>query len=178
VTAVGTETGAKVDETVPIAPDLGLIVEYYREDTSPALRHIFSVAIPLVLVGCILMAVAFVPMGLLWWERLWVSSIGFVLTVVGPVWAFYRLKGVAEEEDHLTLRVHGFVDHTGDEVRWAAWEDVEAIAVEAEGVRVDLKDGSVIVIERRLSGVDPNQLVERMKAVHRKSLWGLLGDLR
>lgn len=148
-------------------------MEWYRVDPSMSVVRVLLIAAPVLLVGCLSVAFAWLathrPVPL----RAIVGAIGAAANVGGPLYAIFGLRRILMEDAYIAMRTDGVAirDDAGERV--IAWDAIESASVKDNQLALMLRNHETTIVAQRFSGISPEQLARRVEHLRRREAMGL-----
>lgn len=150
------------------------MIAWFRMSEGHELVRSLLIGAPFVLVGDLLVALAVLLDGTGLARQLCVLGLGIASTAAGPGYVIWRLRKLWSEDRYLSLHADG-VRYSGAEGKWfESWDDVAGVHLSAAGTpELALNSGATRTLKGRFAGTDGKSLVNTLKNVRRKALFGL-----
>ncbi len=147
------------------------LIEWYRIDPTPRVARVLAVAVPLIFVGCVCLALAWIGRGETAGLRWVFACVGAMSNVGGPVYAIVGLRRVLTYDEYVAMRTDGLELKLESHAAFYAWESLDELVLDDAGGLV-LPD-TYVVLPARFSGIDARGLVRRMEQQRKRALLGL-----
>ena len=104
------------------------------------------------------------------------TIVGLPLTIAGPFMGLRGLFGIFSEDDFLEVRSTGLRARTGDQVQYAAWEELESIRTnpDGQGIIIEFEHDVQWLIPHSFLGFQDDALCKHLAELRTKGLMGLL----
>lgn len=147
------------------------LIEWYRIDPTPRVARVLAVAVPMIFVGCVCLALAWIGRSDTT-ELRWVfACVGALSNVGGPVYAIVGLRRVLTYDEYVAMRTDGLELKLESHSVFYPWDSLSELVLDERGGLV-LPD-TYVVLPARFSGIDARGLVRRMEQQRKRALLGL-----
>lgn len=147
------------------------LVDWYRVDPTPRVAHVLAIAVPMIFIGCVCLALAWIgrqeTAGLRWVF----ACVGALSNVGGPVYAIVGLRRVLTYDEYVAMRSDGLEVRLEAHSAFYDWESLDELVLDERG-GIALPD-AYVVLPARFSGIDARELVRRIEQQRKRALLGL-----
>lgn len=111
-----------------------------------------------------------------WYWRVPATVGGLGLVIAAGLRAIWGLRRLLSEDSYIALRTDGLVVvDPGGGTTQVAWDDLAECRLDEGGdaLRLELRDGEVMRVHARFSGIEPAALARRVEHLRRRTAFGL-----
>lgn len=148
-------------------------MEWYRVDQSTAVVRVLAIAAPVLLLGCLCVAFAWLATHRAVWMRLVVGAIGAAANIGGPLYAIFGLRRILMQDAYIALRTDGVAIRDEHEERVVAWDTLESAHIVDGHLALQLRNADPLLVEQRFSGIAPEALAKRIEHTRTREAMGL-----
>ena len=151
------------------------IIEWFRPDRRREILRVFSIACGVLATGALLVGLA--NTGIIDLDdfgRQAIAIIGAVTTLSGPLIAVIGLPMVIGGDDYLALSLDGVVVVRKKEQRAITWQELAGASVNDSVLCLELETGETVRVPERFSGIELDELAQRINRTQQRAIMGLI----